>query len=66
MVFYISLAMAVMLVAVSTWTDLKSRTILNRFTYPAAISGLILCIIAKQHDYLKGALIIFALYLFSF
>jgi len=66
MIFYISLALAGALVAVSTWTDLKSRAIFNRFTYPAAAAGLVLCIMAKQHNHLKGALIVFAVYLFFF
>lgn len=54
------------LAAVCTWTDIKSMTIYNRFTYPAIAVGLVYSISTAQYDNLYGSLIIFAVYLLFF
>ncbi|MCL6479910.1 MAG: hypothetical protein K6T65_16195 [Peptococcaceae bacterium] len=41
MIPYINLALAGALAAVCAWTDIKSITIYNRHTYPAAVIGLV-------------------------
>jgi len=53
-------------VAVCIWTDLKTRTIYNRYTYPAVIIGLIICIATTKYSNIYGSLIIMAMYLFFF
>ena len=66
MIYSLNFLLAAVLVAVCTWTDLKTRTIYNRYTYPAVIIGLILSIATAQHSNLYGSLIILAMYLFFF
>jgi len=66
LIYSLNFLLAAVLVAVCTWTDLKTRTIYNRYTYPAVIIGLILSIATAQHSNLYGSLIILAMYLFFF
>jgi len=65
--FYnLNFLLAGVLVAVCIWTDLKTRTIYNRYTYPAVIIGLIICIATTKYSNIYGSLIIMAMYLFFF
>lgn len=63
---YINLLLAGVLVAVCAWTDIKSMTIYNRHTYPAAVAGIIYCAVTAQYAHLAGALIVFVMYLLLF
>lgn len=56
--------LAASLVAVCTWTDIRARCIYNMFTYPAALAGVILSLLAGSYANLYGGLIIFAMYLY--
>lgn len=66
MITYINIAFAGVLTVVCTWTDIKSMTIYNRYTYPAAVIGLIYSVATAQYSHLYGALIVFAMYLLLF
>ncbi|MCL5935005.1 MAG: A24 family peptidase [Firmicutes bacterium] len=66
LVIYINFLLAGALAAVCTWTDIKSMTIYNHYTYPAVVTGLIYSVLTAQYDNLYGALIVFAVYLFFF
>lgn len=52
--------------AICAWTDIRTRTIYNQYTYSAIMVGLILSIANAQYSNLYGALIIMAMYLFFF
>ena len=62
----ISLFLAIVLVTVCTWTDLRNRCIYNVLTYPAALSGVLLNLMEGSWANLYGSLIIFAMYLYFF
>lgn len=64
--FGFGIALAAILVAVCTWTDIKDRMIYNIFTYPVAIIGLILNILAGSYSVIFQSIIIFAMYLYFF
>ena len=66
MFYNLNFLLAGVLVAVCIWTDLKTRTIYNRYTYPAVIIGLIICIATTKYSNIYGSLIIMAMYLFFF
>jgi len=66
LIYSLNFLLAGVLVVVCIWTDLKTRTIYNRYTYPAVIIGLILCIATAQYSNIYGSLIIMAVYLFFF
>lgn len=66
MILYINLLLAGALVAICTWTDLRSRIIYNQYTYSAMIVGLILCLATAQYSNLYGSLIVLAMYLLFF
>jgi len=63
---YLNPALAGVLAAICAWTDLKSMTIYNRHTYPAAVAGLVYSLATAQYHHLYGALIVFAMYLVLF
>jgi len=62
----ISHCLAVALVAVCAWTDIKTRTIFNIITYPTIAAGVAINIITGKYENIMGSLIIFAMYLFFF
>ncbi|MHB8158116.1 MAG: prepilin peptidase [Desulfocucumaceae bacterium] len=62
----INILLAAALAAVCAWTDIKSRAIWNIFTYPAAVTGLMLSVWAGNYANIYGAIIIFAIYLYFF
>lgn len=66
MIEYINLLLALPLVLICARTDIKSMTIYNRHTYPAAAVGLIYSLATAQYAHLYGALIVFAMYLLLF
>lgn len=66
LVTYINLIPAGALAAICTWTDIKSMTIYNRYTYPAALIGLIYCIVTAQFAHIYGTALVAAIYLFFF
>jgi len=66
LVYSLNFLMAALLVALCAWTDIRTRTIYNRHTYPAIIIGIILCIATDRYSNLYGSLIIMAMYLFFF
>ena len=66
MFYNLNFLLAGVLVAVCIWTDLKTRTIYNRYTYPVVIIGLIICIATTKYSNIYGSLIIMAMYLFFF
>ncbi len=66
MIVYINIAFAGALAAVCAWTDIKSMTIYNRHTYPAAAIGILYSIATAQYSHLYGALAVFAMYLFLY
>ncbi len=62
----LNLVLAGILTAICTYTDIKSMTIYNRHTYPAAVAGLVYVIVTAQWSHLYGSLVILTLYLFFF
>ncbi|MCL6612986.1 MAG: prepilin peptidase [Peptococcaceae bacterium] len=66
MIAHINFILAGMLAAICAWTDMKSMTIYNRHTYPAAVIGTVYSIATAQYSHLYGALVVFAMYLFLF
>lgn len=66
MLTFINLIPAGALAVICTWTDLKSMTIYNRHTYPAALIGLIYCIVTAQYAHIYGTVLVAAVYLFFF
>ncbi|MCL5058869.1 MAG: A24 family peptidase [Actinobacteria bacterium] len=66
MIPYVNLILAGILTAICTYTDIKSMTIYNRHTYPAAVSGLVYSIATAQWSHLYGSMVILSIYLFFF
>jgi len=66
LIYSLSFLLAGVLVAVCAWTDIRERTIYNRYTYPAVIIGLILNILSGRYSHLSGSLIILGVYLLFF
>lgn len=52
--------------AVCAWTDVRERLIYNVFTYPAAITGLVLNLLAGTYVNIYQSLVILAMYLYFF
>lgn len=66
MVYSLYFLLAGVLVAVCTWTDIRTRSIYNQYTYPVMIIGLIVNIATAQYANLYGSLLILGVYLFFF
>ncbi|MFZ5650945.1 MAG: A24 family peptidase [Bacillota bacterium] len=66
MIPHVNLILAGILTAICTYTDIKSMTIYNRHTYPAAVTGLVYSIATAQWSHLYGSLVILSIYLFFF
>lgn len=66
MYILISHYLAVVLVLVCAWTDIKTRTIYNAVTYPAVAAGVVINVFEGSYANLTGSLIIFAMYLIFF
>jgi len=66
LVSHVNLILAGILITICTYTDIKSMTIYNRHTYPAAVTGLVYSIVTLQWSHLYGSLVILSIYLFFF
>jgi len=61
-----NLILAGILTAICSYTDIKSMTIYNRYTYPAAVTGFVYVIVTAQWSHLYGSIVILSIYLFFF
>mgnify|MGYP000945558322 CR=1 FL=1 len=60
---YLNLSLAFILSILCARTDLKDMIIPNKYTYPALVIGIVLCLATGEFDYLFGGLAVFATYL---
>ncbi|MCL5057154.1 MAG: A24 family peptidase [Actinobacteria bacterium] len=66
MIPHANLILAGILTVICSYTDIKSMTIYNRYTYPAAVTGFVYVIVTAQWSHLYGSIVILSIYLFFF